>query len=344
MKGNEQEFHTQIEIESMWIATEQGRYLFFAVFFVSAFLVYGIWDHVSQGLLIAWFSFLQIITFIKWRIFHFYRTHKDVFITNFLKVKYFLLFWNALLGLCWTMCVVWFLVPSQPTNVMLITVALTIEVVGTMLIWFSYFPIVLVTMLPPALTLVGFLFLQGDKTYMATSILLFLLTMFGIISSLKLAKMLNYALHLNFENIALREKSDSARKEAEQANAAKTRFLAAASHDLRQPIHALNLFFAELADRVRSNINANVLITQIDESIKVINSMLGALLDISKLDAGVIKPDIRDVHLMEILARLESEFTPIAKENNNTLRIRCARAIVRSDPIMLERILRNLIS
>lgn len=343
MKSNEQDFHTQIEIESMWIATEQGRYLFFAVFFVSAFLVYGLWDHAQQDLLIFWFSFLQIIYFIKWRIFHFYRTHKDRLTANFRRVKYILLFWNLLLGLCWTMCVVWFLEPSQPTNIMLITVALTIEVVGTMLIWFFYLPIVLVTMLPPALTLVGFLLVQDDRTYTATSILLFLLTIFGVISSLKLAKMLNYALYLNFENIALREKSDIARKEAEQANAAKTRFLAAASHDLRQPIHALNLFFAELSDHVR-NINADALITQIDESIKAINSMLSALLDVSKLDAGVIKPDIKHVNLAEIFTRLESEFTSIAQENNNILQVRYTTAIVQSDPIMLERILRNLIS
>lgn len=343
MKNKEQEFHTQIEIESMWIATEQGRYLFFAVFFVSAFLVFGLWDHASQSLLILWFSLLQIIYFIKWRIFDFYRTHKDRLTANFRRAKYILLFWNSLLGLCWTMCVVWFLVPSQPTNVMLITVALTIEVVGTMLIWFFYLPIVLVTMLPPALTLVGFLFVQDDKAYMATSILLFLLTAFGVISSLKLAKMLNYALHLNFENIALREKSDLARKEAEQANAAKTRFLAAASHDLRQPIHALNLFFAELSDHVR-DINAGTLIAQIDESIKAINSMLNSLLDVSKLDSGVVKPDIKNVSLSEVFARLESEFTSIAHENHNTLRVRHTSAMVHSDPIMLERILRNLIS
>lgn len=343
MRNDEQKFHHQIEVESIWIATEQAGYVFIAVLFIATFLVIGLWDSASQSLLFLWFSLLLLIHFIKWKILYFYHTHKGILVANINKVKFVLLFWSGLAGLCWTMCVIWFLVPSQPTNVMLITVALTIEVIGTMLIWFSYLPIVLVTMLPPALTLVGYLFLQGDRTYIATSMLLFLLTMFGVVSSLKLAKMLNYALYLNFENIALREKSDIARKEAEQANVAKTRFLAAASHDLRQPIHALNLFFAELSDRVR-NVNTNVLITQIDESINAINSMLSALLDVSKLDAGVVKPDFRNINLTEIFGRLESEFASIAQENHNTLRIRHTYAVVHSDPIMLERILRNLIS
>jgi signal transduction histidine kinase len=136
---------------------------------------------------------------------------------------------------------------------------------------------------------------------------------------------------------------EKARKEAEQANAAKTRFLASASHDLRQPIHALGLFFAELSDRVHSPETAT-LIGQIEDSIAAINSMLNALLDVSKLDAGVVKPAIEPFSLDELFQRLQAEFQPIALENQNELKIRPTRATVNTDPAMLERILRNLIS
>lgn len=135
---------------------------------------------------------------------------------------------------------------------------------------------------------------------------------------------------------------EAARKEAERANTAKTRFLAAASHDLRQPIHALGLFFAELSDRVYSPETAG-LIGQVDDAINAINSMLNALLDVSKLDAGVVKPAIGLVALAELFSRLQTEFQPLALENGNQLHIRPTSVIVNTDAAMLERMLRNLI-
>ncbi len=135
---------------------------------------------------------------------------------------------------------------------------------------------------------------------------------------------------------------ENARKEAERANAAKTRFLASASHDLRQPTHALGLFFGELSDRVRDADTA-LLIDQIDDSIAAINSMLNALLDVSKLDAGVVKPERQACALADIFARINAEFQPLALENHNTIRVRPCRYWVQTDPAMLERMLRNLI-
>jgi len=135
---------------------------------------------------------------------------------------------------------------------------------------------------------------------------------------------------------------DKARKEAEQANAAKTRFLAAASHDLRQPIHALGLFFGELSHRVYNTETAKV-ISQIEDSIASINSMLNALLDISKLDAGIVKPNIESIDIGELFSRLKNEFQAMALENQNELKIRPTTALVESDPAMLERMLRNLL-
>jgi len=149
--------------------------------------------------------------------------------------------------------------------------------------------------------------------------------------------------YTDISDLIKREKAvEQARKAAEQSNAAKTRFLAAASQDLRQPIHALGLFFAELSDRVQS-VENNPLIAQVDDSITAINSMLNALLDVSKLDAGVVKPNIDNFSLTELFARLESEFMQIAAENHNQLRIRLTAATVCSDSAMLERMLRNLI-
>lgn len=136
---------------------------------------------------------------------------------------------------------------------------------------------------------------------------------------------------------------EEARRIAEQANAAKTRFLAAASHDLRQPIHALGLLFATLADRVRDEQTAPLL-EQIDDAVEAVDSMLSSLLDISKLDAGVVQPKIGPVDIGALLQRLNSEQQPIAGLTGNHLHVRPANAFARSDASMLHRILANLMS
>ncbi|HEU5293252.1 MAG TPA: ATP-binding protein [Burkholderiaceae bacterium] len=134
-----------------------------------------------------------------------------------------------------------------------------------------------------------------------------------------------------------------ARRNAEQANAAKTRFLAAASHDLRQPIHALGLLIATLSDRVRNESTASIL-GQIDTAVDAIDFMLNSLLDISKLDAGVMQPQFAPVDLGALLEQLNTEYQPVASITGNSLTIRAAALYVRSDASMLHRILANLIS
>jgi signal transduction histidine kinase len=136
---------------------------------------------------------------------------------------------------------------------------------------------------------------------------------------------------------------EAARRNAEQANAAKTRFLAAASHDLRQPIHALGLLFATLAERVRAPATAPVL-EQIDSALDAVDSMLNSLLDISKLDAGVVKPEVAPVSLAGLLRRINDEHQPVARLTGNRLRVRGGDAVVASDAAMLQRILANLVS
>lgn len=174
--------------------------------------------------------------------------------------------------------------------------------------------------------------------------------------------------YTNISELKRREEAlDLARQEAERANAAKTRFLATASHDLRQPIHALGLFFANLTERVR-NPETALLIKQIEDSIEAIDTMLNALLDISKLDAGVVHPHVGPVVVADLFKRLATEYQshgtnpfgillerrlfkrsetgrlPATQETSNVLRMRPSRVIVQSDPALLERILRNLIS
>lgn len=133
------------------------------------------------------------------------------------------------------------------------------------------------------------------------------------------------------------------KEEAELANQDKTRFLAAASHDLRQPMHALGLFVGELQGQLSSPKQLQVA-SKIEESVEALSNLLDALLDISKLDAGVVKPTVSDFSLRQLLLRIEQDFIPLAALKGVTLKVRPNAETVHSDPLLIERILLNLIT
>jgi signal transduction histidine kinase len=127
------------------------------------------------------------------------------------------------------------------------------------------------------------------------------------------------------------------------ANLAKSRFLAAASHDLRQPMHALGLFVAQLHGHVTSPDGSRV-VDRIDEALIGMNELFNALLDITKLDAGALTPTIGEFPIAELLGRIASTFAPVAQEKGLSIHSVPSSAWVRSDPVLLERIVLNLVS
>lgn len=134
-----------------------------------------------------------------------------------------------------------------------------------------------------------------------------------------------------------------AKKEAEQSSLAKTKFLAAASHDLRQPLQALNLFLSVLADRKHDSKSRRI-ISRIGDSAEALEGLLNALLDISKLEAGLVVPEKRRFGLAASLDRLTGEFKQRAKEKGLKFRAVACTAEIISDPTLLETVLRNLLS
>lgn len=132
--------------------------------------------------------------------------------------------------------------------------------------------------------------------------------------------------------------------QADAANRAKTRFLASASHDLRQPIHALSLFSGSLLMRALDARSAAIAV-QLDKSIKTLAAQLDALLDVSRLDAGVVDKSIQTLDLDAMFAQLREEFAALAAQKGLALRIEEGQGVcLRTDPMLLLRILRNLVS
>ena len=139
---------------------------------------------------------------------------------------------------------------------------------------------------------------------------------------------------------------ETAKREAQQANIAKSRFLAAASHDLRQPMQALSLMRGVLAKKIREAKleEALALVTRLDETSAAMSGMLNTLLDINQLEAGTAHPQFTDFPINDLLNRLREEFTYHAGAQNLLLRVIGCSLSVHSDPTLLEQMLRNLLS
>ena len=133
-----------------------------------------------------------------------------------------------------------------------------------------------------------------------------------------------------------------ARDRAEDASRAKSRFLAAASHDLRQPLHALALYSGALSLRAPEGGCAE-LVTQIDSTVSSLSALFESLLDISKLDAGAVRPELKRIDVSAVIDRIKSEFRAIAHEKGLEFLVSSSDATVETDPVLFERILRNLV-
>ncbi len=137
--------------------------------------------------------------------------------------------------------------------------------------------------------------------------------------------------------------AEEARRAAEAANRAKTQFFAAASHDLRQPLHAMGLFAEALRQRSHDPEVAS-LVNSINESVDALEGLFGELLDITRIDTGGVDVNPAPVRMRELFQRLRLHFEPVAFEKGLMLSFRGDQHVAHADPVLLERVLRNLVS
>ncbi len=137
--------------------------------------------------------------------------------------------------------------------------------------------------------------------------------------------------------------AEAARHEAEVANRAKTQFFTAASHDLRQPLHAMGLFAEALRARAHDPEVAQ-LVNSINESVDALEGLFSELLDITRIDSGGVEVNPENFELADIFRKVRLHFEPAAFEKGLALRIRGGRHVALADPLLVERIVRNLVS
>jgi len=202
--------------------------------------------------------------------------------------------------------------------------------------FYAYFPI---SMLPAGIMM----FSRADSFHLFMGVFDLVFTVGLLTFGRAIGTAFRTSLALRFENLelirALREQKDA----AEHANLAKSKFLAAASHDLRQPMHALMLF-AEVLDQQVTGSKAKQLVDSIRTSVNALARLFDALLDISRLDAGVLIPERSVFPLRDVMSRVAGDYQPQANEKGLVLVCDTCKFSTETDMTLLERILRNLVA
>jgi len=148
---------------------------------------------------------------------------------------------------------------------------------------------------------------------------------------------------LQIQNQALNKELELERNTAVSANVTKSKFIATASHDLRQPLHAVNIYL-DLFEPNKLSTKEKINFLQIRRSIQTLNSMFKSLLDLSKLDAGTSSASIRPFELIELVGFLSNTYTPIATNKNLVLQFEFMNMGIQGDKLLLQQLLGNLIS
>lgn len=246
-------------------------------------------------------------------------------------------------GVCWGVGSLFLMDPSRPEFQFIVFLTCVAMAAGAITAFGTYLPSYYCNLLTIMLPGSVWSALQGDALHWTYTVLSLL--WIAVVAALanSFSKMLVEALRLQFLNLDLANDLLRQKERAEAANIAKSRFLASASHDLRQPVHALGMFVGALRDRALDE-DSSRLVSQIENSIGALDSLFAAILDISRLDAGVIESRPRAFAIRPLLERICRDEMPEVARKGIGLRLVPCDLIVQTDPVLLERVLRNLLS
>jgi len=242
------------------------------------------------------------------------------------------------------------LFPASLAHQALLIVCLFGVVMGGLNLTAVYKPSFYGFVLPALVPLIVRVAVVGDHVHLFTAGVLAVVLGFVVGFGHRLNDVLTHSLTIRYENLdligELKDRTRAAleaRGAAEAANRAKSQLLAAASHDLRQPLHALGLYGAALAARAHET-EWQGLVGNVQGGIAALETQFGQLLDLSRLEAGALQPERCDVPLAPLFARIADEFAPQAAARGLALRVARTRVTVNSDPALLERIVGNLVA
>ncbi|HHJ17628.1 MAG TPA: response regulator [Gammaproteobacteria bacterium] len=311
------------------------------VFFGALITIIILWPVTSPLVAVTWCLWIWLLYGGYWLLYRRWRkADPDDSAMPAWATPYIALAWLSTLS--WGLAGVLFFYPDSFVHQAMLLVLLTIgsaAIMATSTVYSpTFYPVVL--MLTPLSARMAY---EGGVLYLSLAAGLLVFTLMLIFLHRNTHRAYAGTLRQRFLNEALAEEMTGLKDIAERANTEKSRFLASASHDLRQPLHALGLFLGELRERIDDPVMRDRLLQQMGASIEAMTELFDALLDMSRFDTGAVQPELRNFRVDHLLQGLEQEYTARAAARGLTLRRVSCNAVIRSDPLLLRRILRNLI-
>jgi signal transduction histidine kinase/CheY-like chemotaxis protein len=340
-KTREENYSNEILARKVDQLSERQLSVIIAHVLASALFLFVSWDVVSRQELIVFFILVLTISGGVRLLFYYLYSILD-------KQRYQPKTWargftiiSFLSGVLWGMTPFWFLIPEAPLHmvyVLLILVGLSASALAASA---PYFPAYLAFVFPVMGLLTIKLLFFTNEDMVLLGVLGIIFTVFNIYYGRTQSYFNQQWLLLGYENLELVDTLKLQKERAEKASRAKSRFLAAASHDLRQPLHAMGLYLHVLSESVDKE--GQKLVGRVEQSMHALEGLLNALLDISKLDAGIVEVHRKTLSLNHLMTKLAEELGPEAREKGIDIKVAYSRLNIYSDPVLLERILRNFI-
>lgn len=343
-----QEYSANVRLELVNTLYRQSPPILFGNIAVVSLTVFLLWREVSQRDLLGWAAAIYVLTAIRivmvWR--DRQTTDHPTVTANRRAWRY--VFFSGMSGCLWGSMGILFFAPHDTIVTALICIVLAGMTGGSVASLSSWWPTYLAYVLPTVLPFAIRSFVYGNALFSVLGFLSLFLLGVNLAFSRTLQRTVRDAVLLRFENVALIRQLTEEKERAEIANRSKSQFLAAASHDLRQPTHALGLYIATLRAMAQApNIERaalNDLAERLRTALRGMSQLLNVLLDISRLDAGVIEVEPRRFPLQQELVALENQFSQAALTKGLALRIRSTSIWVETDAVLLHNMLSNLLS
>lgn len=303
---------------------------------------YVVWEHVPLWSSLSWFLASYLVALWRYVL--------AVKVRRLSEAKIDTAYWGRQLtissftsGCLWGLAVVLFFVPDS-LGIQLYLYLVVFALASMTMIPYAHWIAAYYAFALPSLAGVFITFVSvGSAEYYAFSILTMLFAGVMVQVARNQERLATESLKLRFKQTELLEELRLQKEAAEAANLSKSKFLAAASHDLRQPLHSIGLFTAALGNR-SSGPAERALIENIDNAVQSLDRLLNSLLDISKLDAGVIAPQFEHFDLNSVVQGMALEYEPQASVKGLRWMVSECHAAVYSDSDLLNTVLRNLIS
>ncbi len=306
----------------------------------SAILCWGLWNSVNHTELVIWQISVVLITLVRYILYRLYFKFNPN--RHPLPWAYYHIAHSIILGLIWAYASYIFLEQSSNYGHILWLVAIMGSLVSAMPFLAYWYPSFLAYSLPTALSMPIILFSYDTPEYQALSILAFMDCIFILLIAYRAHFFIIDSIKLRMQNTDLVKRLEKEKENAERSDRSKSQFLAAASHDLRQPLQALNLYLDALGSRLNNQEQYEIL-GKLQQSEQALSCLLNALLDVSKLDTANLSFQKKPLSCQELMFNLSTELIPQFEAKGIQFRLRVCHAFVYSDPTALTRIIRNLL-